>query len=121
MELSNNGGLLLHYDQIAIVNFLYFLLILRIFGALIMHANFKQTPIERMENNLQSKFEKIISQKLEMKFQSLGLGMLFTRLIGKYKANPTPETMKACVADVNAFVAKYESVLKEDLENLSRK
>ncbi len=71
-----------------------------------------------MSVSLEQKYQKVISQQTAVTFQSLGLGMLFTRLIGKYKANPTAGTMSSCVAEVEAFVSKYESVLGADLSKL---
>jgi hypothetical protein len=76
---------------------------------------------EKMAANLDAQIEKVISQKAQFTAKSLGLGMLLTRMEGKYKADPTRRTMQACVEEVKAFIEKYRSVLDVDLASLSTK
>ena len=71
-----------------------------------------------MSANLDAKLEQIISSQRQISFSSLGLGMLFTRLSSRYKASPTADVMKACLAEANAFIDKYRSILTDDLAKL---
>jgi len=48
------------------------------------------------------------------KFSQLGFSLLLTRLKGVYTKTPTPETLKACNVEMNAFLGKFQSIMSAD-------
>ncbi|NLM47058.1 MAG: hypothetical protein GX200_09700 [Firmicutes bacterium] len=69
---------------------------------------------------LDAKFEKLIKQQAKYESKNLGLNLLISRLQRRYAANRTPEEMKKCLQEMNAFFSKYFSILGKDIEALKR-
>ena len=72
---------------------------------------------EKMETNIQNKIEAILSGRLKYTSSNLAFNMLISKLQKKVKADPG--CIKACVEEVDAFVAKYPIVAKVDFINIS--
>jgi len=47
-------------------------------------------------------------------FSQFGFSMLVTRLKTAYTKNPTPVTVQDCMAQINAFLEKFKSIMSAD-------
>lgn len=47
-------------------------------------------------------------------FSQLGFSMLITRLKGIYAKEPSPTTLQKCADEINAFLAKFSSIMSQD-------
>ncbi|NLU31550.1 MAG: hypothetical protein GXX04_02875 [Clostridiaceae bacterium] len=69
---------------------------------------------------LDEKFAKLITNQAKYESKSLALNLLISRLQKKYMANQTPQEMNNCLQEMNAFFAKYASILGNDIEALKK-
>lgn len=51
----------------------------------------------------------------QYRFKQVGFSMLLTRLKYLYAGSPTPSTLETCIAEINAFLSKYKTVMAQDL------
>ena len=70
--------------------------------------------------NLKKQYEKIITGALAFTFNTLGANLLFSRLKNQYKSDASVANLTKCVSEVDTFVKKYESILTNDLDKLSK-
>ena len=64
--------------------------------------------------------QKIIAGNVEYNAANLGMGLLLTRVKSNYQKNPTGEALKEYVAEITAFIHKYERVLAQDLNAIAK-
>ena len=66
------------------------------------------------------KWEEVISGKSNPKLEFLGTKLLLGRLARTYKSSPTPETMKACIVELESFFYKNQAIPKaqSDLDRI---
>ena len=62
--------------------------------------------------------EKLLQGNLA--FSQLGFSMLLTRLKTSYIKDPTPATVHACTADINAFFDKFGMIMGADFATISK-
>ncbi len=67
-----------------------------------------------MDPTVKRACEKIVMGKAKFNANCLGLGLLFTRLVGVYNAAPNPATLSKSIAEIEAFFKKYDSILAAD-------
>jgi hypothetical protein len=60
--------------------------------------------------------KKVLAGNVEYKFTQFGFSLLITRLTWTYKNNPTTAVLQECTKEINAFLSKYESIMKNDYE-----
>jgi hypothetical protein len=53
-------------------------------------------------------------------FTQLGFSMLITRMKTAYLKDPTPETLRKCTDETNAFIQKYARIMGADYAIISR-
>jgi hypothetical protein len=58
----------------------------------------------------------ILEGSTERKFTQFGFSLLITRLTWTYKNNPSNAVLQECTREINAFLSKYESIMKNDYE-----
>ena len=64
-----------------------------------------------MKINLQQT-EKLL--KGNQSFSQLGFSMLVTRMKKSYAKTPSPTTVQECMAQINAFLEKFQSIMAAD-------
>jgi len=69
---------------------------------------------------LNAKFEKLVKKEVKYESSNLGLNLLISRLQRKYAANQTQAELRNCLMELNAFFEKYASIMKNDIEALSK-
>jgi len=47
-------------------------------------------------------------------FKQFGFSMMVTRLKGLYAKDPSQATMQSCVAEMNAFLKKFNTIMGDD-------
>ena len=52
-------------------------------------------------------------------FSQLGFNLLITRLARMYNANPSDDVLQQCTDETNAFLEKYQAIMKQDFEKIS--
>ena len=52
--------------------------------------------------------------KGDQKFKMFPFSMMLTHLKESYKKDPSQPTIDKCTVDINAFLAKYHSIMAED-------
>jgi len=60
--------------------------------------------------------KKVLAGNVEYKFTQFGFSLLVTRLTWTYKNNPTNAVLQECTKEINSFLSKYESIMKNDYE-----
>jgi len=60
--------------------------------------------------------KKVLEGNTERKFSQFGFSLLITRLTWTYKNNPTASVLQECTKEINAFLLKYEPIMKNDYE-----
>ena len=53
-------------------------------------------------------------------FAMLGFSLMVTRLQAVYKKEPTQEKLHLCIAEIDAFLQKYSSIMPADLAVISK-
>jgi len=53
-------------------------------------------------------------------FSMLGFSMLITRLKGIYNKNPSADTLKTCMSEVNLFINKYKNIMDSDVSVIAK-
>lgn len=64
--------------------------------------------------------KKLLSGTAKCKFSQLGFSLLITRLISVYQSKSDSVTLQECTKEINAFLAKYMSIMKSDYELLAK-
>ncbi len=70
-----------------------------------------------MEAVIQGKIREILSGRLKYTSSNLAFNMLISKMQKKVKADP--ESMDACIGEIDEFVAKYPIVAKVDYINIA--
>ena len=70
-----------------------------------------------MAPNVQAKLEEVIKGNLKYTSANLGLNMLLSRFQRRVAGDP--QTMAACVKEVDDFAKKYTMVLNEDFPKIA--
>jgi len=52
-------------------------------------------------------------------FSQLGFSMLLTRLKLSYDNDPSKESLETAMGEINAFLAKFKGIMKNDCEFIS--
>ena len=58
----------------------------------------------------------VLEGSTERKFTQFGFSLLITRLTWAYKNNSTNAVLQECTREINAFLAKYNPIMKNDYE-----
>jgi len=58
--------------------------------------------------------------KANFRFSMLGFSMLITRLKGLYAESPTQDVLETSMNEINAFIEKFENIMKNDCEFLEK-
>ena len=58
--------------------------------------------------------------KSNFRFSMLGFSMLVTRLKGLYATNPSKEVIETSMEEINAFLAKFKNIMKDDCEIIEK-
>ena len=53
-------------------------------------------------------------------FSQLGFSMLITRLKTAYAKTPSPDTVKDSMAQINAFLEKFQSIMANDYAAITK-
>ena len=56
----------------------------------------------------------VLEGSAERKFTQFGFSLLITRLTWAYKNSTTNAVLQECTKEINAFLAKYEPIMKND-------
>jgi hypothetical protein len=56
----------------------------------------------------------VLEGNAERKFTQFGFSLLITRLTWAYKNNPTNAVLQECTKEINTFLSKYETIMKND-------
>ena len=56
----------------------------------------------------------VLEGNVEHKFSQFGFSLLITRLTWTYRNNPTTSVLQECTKEVNSFLSKYETIMKDD-------
>ena len=70
-----------------------------------------------MDVILEEKMKKIFRGELKYSSSNLAFNMLISKMQKRVAANP--ESLDACIKDLEAFMAKYPIVAKVDLANIA--
>jgi hypothetical protein len=62
------------------------------------------------------KLQKLIRKEAEYKSTNLGLNLLISRLQRRYSINPSQAELDDCLQEIKAFIEKYASIMKNDIE-----
>jgi hypothetical protein len=73
-----------------------------------------------MAAGIDSNFRKIITGSISYNSSQLAMGLLITRLKSKYSKNPCEDALNECMSEVNAFIEKYQRVMTEEIEKISK-
>lgn len=65
-------------------------------------------------------FKKLIMKEASYQSDNLGLNLLISRVQRKYSANQTENELQSCLEEVKAFFTKYQRVVANDIEKLSK-
>ena len=65
---------------------------------------------------LDAQVKKVLEESTERKFTQFGFSLLITRLTWTYKNNSTHAVLQECTREINAFLAKYKPIMKNDYE-----
>ncbi len=68
---------------------------------------------------LDLKLEKLLKKQAKYESTNLGLNLLIARLQRKYSANQSPAELNSCLQEMKAFLEKYPSIMKKELEILN--
>lgn len=58
--------------------------------------------------------KKILSGSVKCEFGQLAFNMLLKRLATLYKNDPVASVLSTCTQEINAFMKKYEKIMKND-------
>ena len=70
-----------------------------------------------MAPNIQAKFQMILQKKLKYTSANLGFNMLINKLQRKVASDP--ESMDACLKEVDDFAAKFPAVVNADFAKIA--
>lgn len=70
-----------------------------------------------MAPNVQAKFELILQKKLRYTSANLGFNMLISKLQRKVASDP--ESMAACLKEIDDFAAKFPMVVNADFARIA--
>jgi hypothetical protein len=73
-----------------------------------------------MALDFDKQIQKIVAGNVEYNAANLGMGLLLTRVKSNFQRNPTDEALKEYVAEIAAFIRKYERVLTQDLNAIAK-
>lgn len=62
--------------------------------------------------------EKIL--KGNYSFSQLGFSLMITRLKGVYSRSPSQETLKNCAEEINTFLSKFQTIMKQDYATIAK-
>ena len=68
----------------------------------------------------ETQVKKILEGSTEHKFAQFGFSLLITRLTWTYKSNPTSAVLQECTKEINSYLSKYETIIKNDYEQFVR-
>ena len=58
----------------------------------------------------------VLEGSVERKFSQFGFSLLITRLTWTYKNNSTASVLQECTKEINSFLSKYKTIMKNDYE-----
>ncbi len=73
--------------------------------------------VENMAPNVQTKFQLILQKKLKYTSANLGFNMLISKL--QRKLANDPESMEACLKEVDDFAARFPAVVNGDFAKIA--
>ena len=53
-------------------------------------------------------------------FSQLGFSMMITRFKKHYEKDPSNETLQKCTDEANVFIQKYQTIMAQDYELISK-
>jgi hypothetical protein len=68
-----------------------------------------------VDTALNQKLEKIVDGRAAFTSHNLGFNLLIARIQKTYAANRTPAEMSGCVRELNSFLEKYGSIMKDEI------
>lgn len=69
---------------------------------------------------LDLQLEKLVKKKAVYKSGNLGLNLLISRLQRRYSLNQSQAEMNNCLQEMKAFLEKYVSIMKNDIEAIEK-
>jgi hypothetical protein len=69
---------------------------------------------------LDFKLQKLVKKEAEYKSANLGLNLLISRLQRRYSLNPSQAELDTCLHEIKAFLEKYASIMKNDVEAIEK-
>jgi len=69
---------------------------------------------------LDFKLQKLVKRDVEYKSANLGLNLLISRLQRRYSTNPSQTELDSCVKEIKAFLERYASIMKNDIEAMKK-
>ena len=73
-----------------------------------------------MSKELEIKFRKIIKGNLTIQSKNVAFSMLLTRLVQMYKMSPTQQTLDYGIKEIDAFLSKYKSFMKAEIQKIEQ-
>lgn len=67
----------------------------------------------------ETQVKKIITSSSSLKFSQLGFSLLITRMASTYISSPSNEVLKECTDELNAFLTKFEVIMKKDIDMIT--
>lgn len=68
---------------------------------------------------VENKIKAMISGKVTYTSQNLGFNLLMSRLSKKYKSDPSPQVLTACMAEVKEFFEKYSVLMQREYDAIT--
>jgi hypothetical protein len=68
----------------------------------------------------EAQVKKLLEYSGALQISQLGFSLLLTRLKGQYKSNPDSASLQQCTREINAFLAKFSTIMKKDYELVTK-
>jgi hypothetical protein len=68
----------------------------------------------------ESQVKKLLEYGGTLQVSQLGFSLLLTRLKGQYKNTPGAVPLKQCTGEINAFLAKFSTIMQKDYEMVTK-
>jgi hypothetical protein len=76
--------------------------------------------VEVMLDKSSKRWRDLVTGKIALQTDNLGLQMYLKRTTTKLATQGTPEELEKAITEIHSFFVKYERVLQKELANISR-